>query len=414
MSDEFGFHTRRMMMLCNSNLYNVSTGASMELFEYVRSRGFDRRTWYPEGMVLTEGKGASGAPVSHGVGKHPLGKKTVADVSEAIIGASLLATRKEKNKFDMGIRAISKLVDSEDHRIDSWSEFAKLYTPPAWQLDSQDPIAIDLAVTIKDSMGYSFRYPRLLRSAFTHSSEQHANVPDYQRLEFLGDAVLDMVCINWLFNKFEDRNPQWLTEHKMAMVSNKFLAAVAVRLGFDKHIKATTPRLLLDISRYAGKVRAALENREVKRDFWTEIDDPPKSLSDLVESYLGAVIVDSRFDYGEAERFFDSHILWFFEDIQLYDGFANKHPTTFLHKKLTEYGCMNYVLKCSDQPEGPVAVRIMAGVIIHRDVVATAESSSARYAKVRASQACLRLLDGLSITEFREKFGCNCRETSDG
>ena len=414
MSDEFGFHTRRMMMLCNSNLFNVATDPSMDLPKYVRSRAFNRRTWYPEGMVLRAGKGASQEPVSHGIGKHPLGKKTVADVSEAIIGACLLATRDMKNKFDTGIRAISNLVNSDDHRIDSWSEFGNLYTPPAWQLDAQDPIAIDLAAKIKDSMGYAFRYPRLLRSAFTHSSDQHTTVPDYQRLEFLGDAVLDMVCINWLFNKFEDRNPQWLTEHKMAMVSNKFLAAVAVRLGFDKHIKATTTKLLLDIGRYAGKVRAALEKPEVRRDFWTEIDDPPKSLSDLVESYLGAVIVDSGFDYEQAERFFEEHIFWFFEDMTLYDSYANKHPTTFLHKKLTEYGCMDYKLLCSDQPEGPVAVRITAGVVIHNGVVATAESSSARYAKVRASHNCLRLLDGLSIQDFREKYGCNCREAAGG
>jgi endoribonuclease Dicer len=150
----------------------------------------------------------------------------------------------------------------------------------------------------------------------------------------------------------------------------------------------------------------------LRRDFWTEIDEPPKALSDLVESYLGAVIVDSEFDYGEAESFFEEHILWFFEDMEMYDSFANKHPTTFLHKKLAEYGCMNYKLMCSDQPEGPVAVRIIAGVVVHEHVVATAESSGARYAKVRASQKCLQILEGMSVAQFREKFQCDCRHVS--
>lgn len=401
-----------MVMLCNSNLFNVATDPELDLPQYVRSRAFNRRTWYPEGMVLTGGKGAGQEPVSHGVGKHPLGKKTIADVSEAVIGACLLATRQKKNDFDLGIRAISKLVNNEDHKINSWDDFAKLYKadPPAWPRDVKDPIARDMANKIKKNLGYTFRYPRLLRSAFTHPSDQHTPVPDYQRLEFLGDAVLDMVCINWLFNKFENRNPQWLTEHKMAMVSNKFLAAVAVVLGLDKFISATTTKLLMDISRYAEKVHRVISEggKNLRRDFWTEIDEPPKALSDLVESYLGAVMVDSEFDYGQAESFFEKHILWFFEDMEIYDGFANKHPTTFLHKKLTEYGCMNYKLMCSDQPEGLEPLRITAGVIIHEQVVATAESSGARYAKVRASHRCLQSLENMSVADFRKKFQCDC------
>ena len=400
-------------MLCNSNLFNVATDTSLNLPQYVRSRMFNRRTWYPEGMILRVGKGAGPEPVSHGVGKHPLGKKTIADVSEAIIGASLLATRKEKNKFDLGIRAISKLVRSEDHEVHKWSDFAELYNadPPKWPRDVEDPVANDLAAKVRERMGYTFRYPRLLRSAFTHPSDQHTPVPDYQRLEFLGDAVLDMVCINWLFNKFEDRNPQWLTEHKMAMVSNKFLAAVAVVLGFDKFISATTTKLLIAISRYAEQVRSAMKagGEKLRRDFWTEIDEPPKALSDLVESYLGAVIIDSGFDYSEAESFFEKHIFWFFENMETYDNYANKHPTTFLHKKLTEYGCMNYKLMCSDPPEGPQQVRITAGVIIHENVVAVAESSGVRYAKVRASQKCLQILENMSVAEFRGKYHCDCR-----
>jgi endoribonuclease Dicer len=401
-----------MVMLCNSNLFNVATDPELDLPQYVRSRAFNRRNWYPEGMVLTGGKGAGQEPVSHGVGKHQLGKKTIADVSEAVIGACLLATRQRKNNFDLGIRAISKLVNNEDHKINSWDDFAKLYKadPPAWPRDVKDPIARDMANKIKENLGYTFRYPRLLRSAFTHPSDQHTPVPDYQRLEFLGDAVLDMVCINWLFNKFENRNPQWLTEHKMAMVSNKFLAAVAVVLGLDKFISATTTKLLMDISRYAEKVHRVISEggKNLRRDFWTEIDEPPKALSDLVESYLGAVMVDSEFDYGQAESFFEKHILWFFEDMEIYDGFANKHPTTFLHKKLTEYGCMNYKLMCSDQPEGLEPVRITAGVIIHEQVVATAESSGARYAKVRASHRCLQSLENMSVADFRKKFQCDC------
>lgn len=39
------------------------------------------------------------------------------------------------------------------------------------------------------------------------------------------------------------------------------------------------------------------------------------------------MFVDSEFNYGEIERFFHSHIRWFFEDMSIYDTFANAHPT---------------------------------------------------------------------------------------
>lgn len=46
----------------------------------------------------------------------------------------------------------------------------------------------------------------------------------------------------------------------------------------------------------------------------------------MVESYLGAVFVDSKYDYRQIERFFDVHIRRFFVDMTIYDKFANNHP----------------------------------------------------------------------------------------
>lgn len=46
-----------------------------------------------------------------------------------------------------------------------------------------------------------------------------------------------------------------------------------------------------------------------------------------MEAYIGAIFVDSEYDYKEVERFFEVHIRWFFEDMSIYDSFANNHPT---------------------------------------------------------------------------------------
>lgn len=46
----------------------------------------------------------------------------------------------------------------------------------------------------------------------------------------------------------------------------------------------------------------------------------------MVEAYVGAMFVDSDFDFRVVQGFFDSHIRWFFEDMRIYDGFANNSP----------------------------------------------------------------------------------------
>ena len=46
----------------------------------------------------------------------------------------------------------------------------------------------------------------------------------------------------------------------------------------------------------------------------------------MVEAYVGAMFIDSDFDFGVVQKFFDEHVRWFFEDMHVYDTFANNHP----------------------------------------------------------------------------------------
>jgi len=346
-----------------------------------------------------------------------LGKKTIADISEAIIGASYQASRHLPDRFDMGLKAITQLVRDDFHPVLRWSEIAPLYKPQSWQMQMNDPLANDLAAKVEAAVNidYHFRQPRLVRSALTHASDMNSPVPDYQRLEFLGDAVLDMVSISWMFNKYADKNPQWLTEHKMAMVSNKFLAALAVTLGFDKLMMASNVALQGHVIDYAKRVREVWDHGKdnINRDFWTKIENEPKSLSDLVEAFIGALFVDSSFDYTLVERFFEKHILWFFEDLDLYAGYANRHPTTYLYQKLTgEFKCTNYDIE-SVERDGPMNVKVTAAVMIHQEVIETSTGDSTKYAKIRVSKKALQRLDGLTIEQFREKFHCDCKRKAE-
>ena len=54
----------------------------------------------------------------------------------------------------------------------------------------------------------------------------------------------------------------------------------------------------------------------------------------MVEAYLGAIFVDSNFDFGVVVAFYQRHIKPFFQDMAIYDTFANKHPTVSPHPHL--------------------------------------------------------------------------------
>lgn len=175
-----------------------------------------RHTWYPDGLSLLQGKDHSKKVSSEA--KHALGEKTIADVCEAVIGASLLSGGFE-HRLDVAVKAVTALVDSKNHSQSCWRDYSASYTIPKYQAQQPDGFEIDLKQRLEKKLGYSFKYPRLLHSAFTHPSfpSAWAKVPCYQRLEFLGDSLLDMVCVEDIFHRFPDRDPQWLTEHKVCL-----------------------------------------------------------------------------------------------------------------------------------------------------------------------------------------------------
>ena len=271
--NEFEYHVKRMLMICNKNL--LKAALETKLYEHIRSMAFSRRNWYPQGIKLLEGKGHKKTGVE--VFKHSLSQKTIADVCEAVIGAALLSNRGQGN-VDAAVKAVTAFVASSDHSVQKWADYYLLYEKPQYQLAEATASQIDLARQIMEHVGYHFKYPRLLRSAFIHPSYSFASekIPCYQRLEFLGDSLLDMASVNFLYHRHPDKDPQWLTEHKMAMVSNKFLAALSVKLGFHKHLRFNGAAIEAQNREYVLEVCEAAAEAKGARDYWTNTKQPPK------------------------------------------------------------------------------------------------------------------------------------------
>lgn len=71
----------------------------------------------------------------------------------------------------------------------------------------------------------------------------------------------------------------------MAMVSNKFLGALAIKLGLHKHLRLFSTPLFSRINRYAEEIEAVELENEVTVDYWTGTTDPPKVCLLIMRQY---------------------------------------------------------------------------------------------------------------------------------
>ena len=124
--------------------------------------------------------------------------------------------------------------------------------------------------------GYRFRDPALLTTALTHSSYLHEHpdeeIEDFERLEFLGDAVVDLVIGELLYRNHPDATEGELTAMRAQLVSGAPLSQLAQRLGLPERA-----RLGRGETETGGRQRVGLG-------------------ASLYESVLGAVYVDAGFD----------------------------------------------------------------------------------------------------------------------
>ncbi|MGH7177899.1 MAG: ribonuclease III [Tepidisphaeraceae bacterium] len=80
-------------------------------------------------------------------------------------------------------------------------------------------------------LGHNFNKPELLREALTHASIANSRLQSNERMEFLGDAVLDLIICEALYLRFPEYLEGDLTKIKSAVVSRRTCAEVAVETG---------------------------------------------------------------------------------------------------------------------------------------------------------------------------------------
>jgi ribonuclease-3 len=121
-------------------------------------------------------------------------------------------------------------------------------------------------------LGHTFHRPELLRQALTHRSH---SIPHNERLEFLGDAVLNCTIAGLIFHHFPDFSEGSLSRIRANLVNQKMLAELAQTLELGKLIRFGE-----------GELKSGGDRR-------------PSILADALEAVIGAIYLDAGFEQAE-------------------------------------------------------------------------------------------------------------------
>jgi ribonuclease-3 len=133
--------------------------------------------------------------------------------------------------------------------------------------------AEELSTWIEQSFGYAFKQRALCLAAVTHRS---VGAEHNERLEFLGDSILNCAVARLLFDAHPDADEGALSRLRATLVSGETLAQVAQQLGLGEHLRLGAGEL-----KSGGFRRASI-------------------LADALEAILGAIFLDSGFDAAAA------------------------------------------------------------------------------------------------------------------
>lgn len=169
----------------------------------------------------------------------------------------------------------------------------------------------------------AFKRTKLLRQAFTHTSyvneHKRGSVQDNERLEFLGDAVLQLLVSEYLFETYPKRPEGELTRMRASVVCEPSLAYFAERLELGKHVLLGRGEEQL-----GGRHRQAL-------------------LADLFESFIGAIFLDAGIE--RTRQFLQDHMFPFIESNDF--GLLMKDAKSKLQERAQHHGM------------GPVEYRVL-------------------------------------------------------
>lgn len=215
---------------------------------------------------------------------------------------------------------------------------------------------------------YHFKDKQLIKTALTHTSYAYENnVKSNEKLEFLGDSILEFISSKYLYNKYLKLNEGEMTKVRATVVCEKSLYKIAKMHNFSDFL-------------YLGK--SELSNALSKRE---------AILADSVEAVIAAIYLDGGLE--EAEKFIINNLK---EEIEIATkNVGLKDYKTVLQEKLQKNGTVHIEYNIINE-EGPDHSKIFtAEVKCNNKKLAEGQGSSKKSAEMEAAKIALENLQNL-------------------
>lgn len=247
-----------------------------------------------------------------------------------------------------------------------WHRIFRTIIPPAKNSNLRE---------LEKKIGYRFRQPELGERAIRHRSLLRQNnlssTDAYERLEFLGDAVLGLVAARYLIQSQPEAGEGELTKMKSLIVSGEVLSQRAREIGFGRHLLMGT-----------GEIRSGGRKR-------------PSILEDTFESLVGAIYLDGGMK--PATEFINRHLLSYMGKICDSDEHRNYKSMLLEHAQAELSTQPVYRVISEEGPDHDKTYRVE--VSISEKALGVGEGNSKKRAEQRAAKKALDKL-GVDYDSF--------------
>ncbi len=219
--------------------------------------------------------------------------------------------------------------------------------------------------TLQNKLGVKFKNTDLLTQAFTHRSYLNENpgfkLDHNERLEFLGDAVMELIVTENLFKDYPEKAEGDLTNWRASLVNAKMLTKVADELGFNDFLLLSKGE-----AKEGGKARAYI-------------------LANTFEAFLGALYLDSG--YEPCEKFIKENLLPNLPEI-IREGSYKDAKSKFQEAAQEKVSITpNYRVIKESGPDHDK--KFVVGVYLGQELIAEGQGSSKQEAEESAANAGL-------------------------
>jgi len=221
---------------------------------------------------------------------------------------------------------------------------------------------MDRLQEFQKKLGYNFKNVELLKEALTHKS--YKSPVNNERLEFLGDAVLDLIVGEYLFKKFPKAHEGELSKLRASLVNEEGFAKLANRLGIGNYIY----------------ISQAEENNDGRTK--------PSLLSNAFEAVMGAIYLESGLE--KVRKLVLELLEKVYPKIDM-DSLFKDYKTTLQELTQARFGVTpTYKLLHSSGPDHKKEFEV--AVTLHDKTIATAKGRSKKAAQQEAAKKALEIL----------------------